>query len=146
MIEELYHKYNIEEKEQFNPCKIVKILLADDDVFSNFLLRKLLEDSGEYQVFQFYNGADACTFFEERSDELSLVILDVEMPEKNGIETAQWIREFETTKQKRRLPIVGLTGHDDKGIQQLCLNGGMDKVLSKPINKEHILNILSSLI
>lgn len=58
VIEGLYNKYHIKESEVFNPCKISKIILADDEPLSNMLMRRMIEEGGKYQVFQFYNGVD----------------------------------------------------------------------------------------
>ena len=58
VIEGLYHKFNVKESDVFNPCKITKIILADDDPLSSMLLRRMIEEGGKYQVFQFCNGVD----------------------------------------------------------------------------------------
>ena len=57
-IEELFNKYNVNKETAYNPCTVVKILLADDDILSNLALRKMIEEDGQYQVFAFYNGVD----------------------------------------------------------------------------------------
>ena len=58
--------------------------MADDDPFSNKMLRTIIEDTGLYQVNPFYNGLDLCNFYEEQGEIISLIILDIEMPERNG--------------------------------------------------------------
>lgn len=80
------------------------------------------------------------------TDEISLIILDVEMPERNGIETARWIRNFEAQKQRKNIPILGLTGHESESVKQECLNSGMNRVLSKPIKRTDALNIIKEYI
>jgi len=146
MIEDLYQKFNVEAGEQFNPTKIIKIILADDDILSNLALRNMIEQGGGYQVFQFYNGMDACTFYEERGEEISSIIMDVEMPERNGIEATEWIRNYENIRQKDRVPIIGLTGHENQEIQDICLHAGMNQVLTKPIKKATVLDMLKKII
>ncbi len=74
------------------------------------------------------------------------MILDVEMPERNGVETAAWIRNFELSKQKRGVPIIGLTGHESDSIKDVCLSAGMNKVLTKPIKKADALKVLGALL
>ena len=73
--------------------------------------------------------------YEERGDEISLVILDFEMPQRGGADTAIWIRDCEKLNNRRNVPIVGLTGHDDAHIRNVCLEAGMNEVMSKPIRK-----------
>ena len=75
-------------------------------------------------------------------DDTSLVILDVEMPERNGIETAEWIRQFEKKKHKRNVLIIGMTGHDDEETKQACIQSGMNQVLTKPISRNTVLEVL----
>ena len=58
VVEELYHKYNVKDQERFNPCKIAKIMLADDDIMNNLAMRTMIEHDGKYQVFSFYNGVE----------------------------------------------------------------------------------------
>ncbi len=78
---------------------------------------------------------------------MSAVILDLEMPERNGIETAQWIREFEKRRGGKKQPvaILGLTGHEDSEIKAQCISAGMNVVLSKPIQKCDVLAALKEL-
>ncbi len=58
VIEDLYKKYNINDKERYNPLTVKKIILADDDPNSNYTLRATIEQCGRYQVLPFYSGAD----------------------------------------------------------------------------------------
>ena len=66
------------------------------------------------------------------------------MPERNGIETAEWIRNFEVIKQKRSVPIMGLTGHESASIKEICMTAGMNKVLTKPISRVDALNAVKA--
>ena len=120
--------------------------MADDDVLSNTTLREIIETGGNYKVNPFFNGLDLCNFYEEKGENISFVLLDVEMPERNGIDTAQWIRNYEISKHRKRVPIIGLTGHTDQQIIEKCLCAGMDKILKKPIRKVDILETLKSFI
>ncbi len=74
------------------------------------------------------------------------MVLDVEMPERNGPATAAWIRNYELTKQRRNVPIIGLTGHDSADIKEMCISAGMNQVLTKPIKKADALSVLDALI
>eukprot|EP00826_Nyctotherus_ovalis_P059639 TRINITY_DN830_c0_g6_i1.p1 TRINITY_DN830_c0_g6~~TRINITY_DN830_c0_g6_i1.p1 ORF type:complete len:125 (-),score=38.90 TRINITY_DN830_c0_g6_i1:28-402(-) len=123
---------------------MIRILLADDEVLSNTALRAMIEECGNYQVNPFFNGLDLCNFYEEQ-DDVGVVLLDLEMPERNGIETAKWIRNYELEERQRRVPIIGITGHESDEVRSMCISAGMDKVLSKPINKREVLEVLKNL-
>ncbi len=125
-----------------NPCRVVNVLLADDDVFCNATLASIIETSGQYRVFPFYNGAAVCKFFETRCAEVGLIILDLEMPGKNGVETAGWIRHFEATGGAHRVPILGLTGYEGEEVRRECRKAGMNRVMSKPIKRIELIQVL----
>lgn len=146
MVENLFNSFNVKKSDQFVPGKIRKVFIADDDIFSNALLRNMIESDTKYQVFSFFNGLELCNYYEEREKDVSAIILDIEMPERNGIEAAQWIRNYECSIQAPRMPIIGLTGHDNDIINNRCFNAGMDAVLCKPINKAVVINTLNQLI
>jgi hypothetical protein len=58
MVDELYKEYNVNKDKAYNPCTIVKILLADDDVLSNSALRRMIEQDAKYQVTNCFNGVE----------------------------------------------------------------------------------------
>ena len=66
------------------------------------------------------------------------------MPERNGVETAMWIRNYEAQKQKHNVPIIGLTGHESADVKEDCLNAGMNLVLTKPIKRIDALNTIKA--
>ncbi len=67
------------------------------------------------------------------------------MPVRDGPATAEWIREYERTRRKRAVPIIGLTGFEDETTRKRCLEAGMDTVLCKPIKKHDVLALLREL-
>ena len=58
LVEKLHTKFNMTGNDGFNPCKITRILLADDDPISNYSLKAMIEQDSNYQVVSYYNGAD----------------------------------------------------------------------------------------
>ncbi len=58
LVDALYRKYNMTAKDGYsNPCRVINVLLADDDVFCNTTLTTIIESSGQYRVFPFFNGS-----------------------------------------------------------------------------------------
>lgn len=139
IIEEMYQKYNVK---VYNPCKSIKLILADDEGVCQMAVKSMIEHAGDYEVFAYFNGSEAIKCYEEKLEEIRIIILDLVMPEMSGIETALRIRLYEKAINKKRVPIVGLTAHESKEIKDECLASGMDIILSKPIEKHKLINIL----
>jgi CheY-like chemotaxis protein len=76
-------------------------------------------------------------------DTFDLVLMDVQMPEMNGLEATRAIRQSER-RTSAHIPIVALTAHAMKGDQDRCLAEGMDGYLSKPIQIGHLLDIVQT--
>jgi len=64
------------------------------------------------------------------------------MPEKNGIEATEYIREVEKRKHKRAVPIIGLTGLEDREFMDECIKAGMNAVVTKPINSQQVKEVI----
>ena len=85
------------------------------------------------------NGREALLAFQKAS--FDLVLMDVQMPEMDGLEATRAIREIEALN-KTHIPIVALTAHAMKGDHDRCLAAGMDAYLSKPVHASDLLNIV----
>ena len=107
----------------------VRILLAEDDPINQTLALALLEDQG-YQVVAVDNGRKV---LEIVNDGFDLVLLDVQMPVMDGLETSRAIREQEKGTG-RRLPIIAMTAHAMRQDRKSCLEAGMDDYIAKPIH------------
>ncbi|MEE9368481.1 MAG: ATP-binding protein [Pontiella sp.] len=68
------------------------------------------------------------------SETYDLVLMDVQMPRMDGLETTERIRERELKEGRPRLPIIAMTAHALSGDRERCLEGGMDGYITKPIN------------
>ncbi len=68
------------------------------------------------------------------------------MPERNGAETARWIRHYEEEHGLRRLPIIGITGYESEDVKKLCIDSGMDNVMTKPVKRAELMSVLDQLI
>ena len=65
------------------------------------------------------------------------------MPQRGGAETATWIRDYEKLNSRKAVAIVGLTGHDNAEISRSCLDAGMNEVMTKPIRKTSLRQLIS---
>jgi PAS domain S-box-containing protein len=115
-----------------------RVLLAEDDEISQKLAVRLLEKHG-YTVVTARNGREAFAALD--AEPFDLILMDVQMPEMNGYEVTARIRDKESTGP-HRIPIVALTANAMNGDRERCLEAGMDGYLSKPINKNALIEIL----
>jgi CheY-like chemotaxis protein len=114
-----------------------KVLVVDDDVRNIFALSSVLERRG-MKVMTADTGREAITKLEENAD-VAIVLMDIMMPEMDGFETIQVIRE---NTSFRRLPIIALTAKAMKGDREKCLEAGASDYLAKPVNTEQLLSAL----
>jgi HAMP domain-containing protein/CheY-like chemotaxis protein/signal transduction histidine kinase len=114
-----------------------KVLIVDDDVRNIFALSSVLERRG-MTVLSAGTGREAIETIETTPD-LAIVLMDIMMPEMDGYETMQVIRQ---NPAMRRLPIVALTAKAMKGDRERCLEAGASEYLAKPVNTEQLLSAL----
>ncbi|HEV2644790.1 MAG TPA: HAMP domain-containing protein [Acidobacteriaceae bacterium] len=114
-----------------------KVLIVDDDVRNIFALSSVLERRG-MSVLTAGTGREAIATVES-TDDLAIVLMDIMMPEMDGYETMQVIRQ---NPQFRRLPIIALTAKAMKGDREKCLEAGASEYLAKPVNTEQLLSAL----
>jgi CheY-like chemotaxis protein len=122
------------------PVSPSRILLAEDNLVNQRLVQRILEKEG-HDVVVAANGRDVLEALQKRA--FDLVLMDVQMPVMDGIETTKTIREAETLT-KRHIPIVALTAHAMKGDQDRCIAAGMDGYVSKPIRAADLLKMVST--
>jgi HAMP domain-containing protein/CheY-like chemotaxis protein/signal transduction histidine kinase len=113
------------------------VLLVDDDARNIFALSSVLERRG-MRVLTATTGSEAIALAETTPD-LAIVLMDIMMPEMDGYQTIQVIRE---RPEFRRLPIVALTAKAMKGDREKCLEAGASDYLAKPVNTEQLLSAL----
>src|SRR5947199_309191 len=113
------------------------VLLVDDDARNIFALSSVLERRG-MQVLTATTGNEAIALVESTPD-LAIVLMDIMMPEMDGYQTMQVIRE---NPAFRRLPIIALTAKAMKVDREKCLDAGASDYLAKPVNTEQLLSAL----
>jgi CheY-like chemotaxis protein len=114
-----------------------KVLVVDDDVRNIFALSSVLERRG-ITVLTAGTGREAIATLESTPD-VAIGLIDIMMPEMDGFETMQVIRQNPTF---RRLPLVALTAKAMKGDREKCLEAGASDYLAKPVNTEQLLAVL----
>jgi HAMP domain-containing protein/CheY-like chemotaxis protein/signal transduction histidine kinase len=114
-----------------------KILVVDDDARNIFALTSLFENH-DMEVINTTNGRGAIEII-ERTPDLSIVLMDIMMPDMDGYETIRKIRdnpEFST------LPILALTAKAMKGDREKCLDAGASDYIAKPVNTDQLLSLM----
>jgi signal transduction histidine kinase/DNA-binding response OmpR family regulator len=116
----------------------LRILLAEDSVVNQKLAVGLLEKQG-HSVAVAEDGEQALDMLQK--DNFDVVLMDVEMPELDGLAATEAIRAAEQDTGKH-LPIIAMTAHAMKGDRERCLEAGMDDYISKPIRVDQVSEIL----
>jgi HAMP domain-containing protein/CheY-like chemotaxis protein/signal transduction histidine kinase len=114
-----------------------KVLVVDDDVRNIFALSSVLERRG-MAVLTAGTGREAIAML-EGTPGIAIVLMDIMMPEMDGYETMQVMRQ---NPSFRRLPIIALTAKAMKGDREKCLEAGASEYLAKPVNTEQLLSAL----
>ena len=117
----------------------LNILVADDDFGSLKLLSRLLERWGQRLTLA-TNGREALDLFGKGA--FDLVILDIQMPQMDGLEVTRAIREMEKGSGKHT-PVIALTANALAGQRELCLAHGMDGYVSKPVAPGKLLEAMA---
>ncbi|MGA2482316.1 MAG: response regulator [Candidatus Acidiferrales bacterium] len=134
----LITRYSLQETR--GPTAFLRVLVAEDNLVNQQLAKRLLEKRG-HRVVVAANGREALAAVEKEN--FDLVLMDVQMPEMDGLEATAAIREKEKDNGAR-LPVVALTAHAMKGDRERCLAAGMDGYLSKPIRSQELDKVLDS--
>jgi len=114
-----------------------KALVVDDDIRNIFAMTTVLERH-EMEVYSAENGKAAIDLL-QRTPGISVVLMDIMMPEMDGYETMRAIRKIGKFKS---LPIVALTAKAMKGDREKCIEAGASDYIAKPVNTEQLLSLL----
>jgi HAMP domain-containing protein/signal transduction histidine kinase/CheY-like chemotaxis protein len=114
-----------------------KVLIVDDDMRNIFALSTVLEEH-EMRIASADNGRDAIRILQQQHD-VDIVLMDIMMPEMDGLETMREIRKVARLKD---LPIVAVTAKAMKGDREKCIEAGAWDYLSKPVDTEQMLSVL----
>ncbi|CAD8119671.1 unnamed protein product [Paramecium sonneborni] len=110
-----------------------QILIVDDEPFNHDILILMMKNMGYNQFLKAYNGQQAIEITKEKEDEISIIIMDLDMPIMGGIEATKVLVELMMDQKLVYIPIIGCTAHDDKETMDKCIQAGMLCVVVKPV-------------
>ena len=129
----------LDDRPQNDSRRKLRILLAEDNAVNQKLGVRLLEKQG-HSVSVANDGTEAVAAVAD--GEFDLVLMDVQMPNMSGLEATSAIRARERGTG-RHVPIVAMTAHAMRGDEERCLSAGMDGYLSKPIQPNQMMALIS---
>jgi CheY-like chemotaxis protein len=117
-----------------------KLILLAEDEYANYLyVNDVIEDTGAKLIYA-KNGREAVDLF-RNNPEIELIIMDIKMPEMDGIAATQTIRG-----SGAKVPIIALTAYALSGDKERCLEAGCNSYLSKPILRADLLREMEKLL
>ena len=115
-------------------------ILIVDDIFVNRLLIKEIVRKVTKTCHEAQNGKEAIQII--TNEEIDVVLMDIEMPVMNGIETTQYIRNDFPIPTKRTIPIIALTAHNPISFFEDYKNVGFNQLMTKPYSIDKILKLI----
>ncbi len=113
-----------------------KILIVDDDDISFYLVNEILS-SYPFEITRACNGVEAMEFFKSQKNPFDLIIMDIRMPEMNGYEATQKIKELNPS-----VPVIALTAYAHYQGKIDCITAGCDEFIAKPFNINSLLDTI----
>ncbi|WP_341912861.1 ATP-binding protein [Polaromonas sp. YR568] len=119
------------------------VLVVEDNLINQTLVMTLLQRGG-YRVTLAGTGREAVEKF--LMHRFCVILMDIQMPDLDGIEATKAIRLLERKQERLRTPIVAMTANAMRGDRERCLEAGMDDYLAKPIKTAELFSIIETLI
>ncbi len=117
----------------------IRILVAEDNRVNQLVAQRMLQRLGVSNHIV-SDGREAIEAL--KSERFDLILMDVQMPEVDGLEATRWLRKFESDNQIERTPVIAMTAHALAGDRQWCLESGMDDYASKPLSPKQLQEVL----
>lgn len=118
-----------------------KVLIAEDSSVIQNLTKRILQVQN-YEIFSAKNGLKVLEMLEK--DDFDIILMDINMPQMDGMECAQKIRALEDTK-KAQIPIVAITGNAKNYSMEDFNDVGISDYLQKPLNFDHLVEMVKKL-
>jgi len=120
------------------PLVGVSILVAEDNAINQLVAREILENAGA-TVRMVNDGREVVSLALSTDDAFDVVLMDLQMPEVDGLEATRQIRAGETT---RRVPIIAMTAHAFESERMRCFDAGMNDHVAKPVDPRDLVSVL----
>jgi len=124
-------------------CQTLRLLVIEDDLISRELVKRALRNP-KYRVTLAEGGEQAVRAFAE--SEFDAILMDIQMPDLIGLETARRIREEEKRLGRRMTPVIAMTAFASEKDRSHLLASGMNEHLSKPVDEKILMGILEKFI
>ena len=121
---------------KFSP---MRILLAEDNAVNLCYAERILSQAG-HRVVTASTGQGAIDALTR--EEFDAVVMDIQMPDMDGMEATRRIRDGQAGESAAAVPIVAMTAHAMKGDRERFLHAGMDAYIAKPVDPDHLARIL----
>ena len=122
-------------------CAPLSILVAEDNLVSQRLVTALLKERG-HSVTLAANGAAVLGLVDQR--DFDLILMDIQMPEMDGLQATAEIR-YREGRTGKHVPIVAMTAHAMAGDRERCLDSGMDGYIAKPIHPGELMALITGM-
>ncbi|HSC67679.1 MAG TPA: response regulator [Cellvibrio sp.] len=123
------------------------VLIAEDNIVNQQVIRGILKKKKITTVIA-ANGIEALKLLESTSEPFDAILMDLEMPEMDGIEATRRIRagQLRVSSLQQNIPIIAVTAQAMRGDRERCLAAGMNGYLSKPVNPELLYTTLADIL
>lgn len=123
--------------------KSLNVLIAEDNELNQKLISRLVQNKGhKYTMAE--NGKEAIE--ELRKDNFDIILMDIQMPEMDGLEATKFIRADKSGDFNSKIPIVAVTAYAFAEDRERCKNAGMNDFIPKPINYEKLQSVLETIV
>lgn len=122
----------------FEKIKHAKILIAEDDILNQFIIKQILENEG-FNITIAKNGLECIDYYKNEKD-FNLILMDIQMPEMDGLAATNYIR---TKMQDNNIKIIGLSANAFAEVKDEAIQNGMNDFISKPINENQLFSVLT---
>jgi len=125
------------------PLPVLRVLVAEDNPINQKVICSIVGRQG-WTATLALNGVEACQKLQPAA--FDLVLMDIQMPEMDGLAAARRIREMESEWGTDNIPILALTAHASEVQRQQCLEAGMDGVVTKPVTLRSLLEAIRGVV